>query len=286
MIEDRRNERRAYADALKKKFYNVEVGKKSVDLDLLDVQRRLALALTKEYQAIAEYNNSLARMEFARGTIMQHDNVVIAENGLPACAQVLAVEHEKERTKALVLLERPNPHTKPDPIKLPGMVAADPNLPVHLDPSTAPPPAADGKETPAAENKDTPAPFPTLETPATPDTKLDADASPLPPLSPEPIEPAFKAKSTPAAAPMPPVTVPAVDLPVTGPALGQEAPALPKAAQPTVLPPALPLVPPTITPAPKATPSLPPPLPEVSSNRVRAANHGYAAAGRCATGHP
>ena len=37
----------------------VESGKKPVDLDLLDVQRRLALALTKEYQAIAEYNNSI-----------------------------------------------------------------------------------------------------------------------------------------------------------------------------------------------------------------------------------
>ena len=71
LIEARRNERRSYAEALQKKFDQVKVGKKSVDLDLLDVQRRLALALTKEYQAIAEYNNALARMEFARGTIMQ-----------------------------------------------------------------------------------------------------------------------------------------------------------------------------------------------------------------------
>ena len=73
LIEDRRAERQAYGDSLAKKFKRVELGKKAIDLDLLDVQRRLALALTKEYQAIAEYNNALARLEFARGTIMQHD---------------------------------------------------------------------------------------------------------------------------------------------------------------------------------------------------------------------
>ncbi len=60
LIEARRGERRAYAEAIAKKFDQVEVGKKAVDLDLLDVQRRVGLAFTKEYQAIAEYNSSLA----------------------------------------------------------------------------------------------------------------------------------------------------------------------------------------------------------------------------------
>ncbi len=40
---------------------------------------------------------------------MQHDNIVIAEGGLPTCAQVRAVEHERERTTALVLRERAAP---------------------------------------------------------------------------------------------------------------------------------------------------------------------------------
>ena len=81
---DRRSSQsaQAYGEALKTKFSLVQLGKKSIDLDLLDVERRFALAFTKEYQAIAEYNNTLARLDFARGTIMQHDNVVIADNGL------------------------------------------------------------------------------------------------------------------------------------------------------------------------------------------------------------
>ena len=113
MLEDRGAERKGYAEALKTKYTLVELSKRTVDLDILDNQRRLALALTKEYQAIAEYNNSLARVEFARGTIMQHDNVVIAENGLTPSAQVRAVDHERERTRALKLLERPDPLAQP-----------------------------------------------------------------------------------------------------------------------------------------------------------------------------
>ena len=249
LIEDRRAERKAYAEALKKKFDQVQVGKKGVDLDLLDVQRRLALALTKEYQAIAEYNNSLARLEFARGTIMQHDNVIIAENGLTPRAQVRAVEHEKERTKALVLLERPTPHTRVNPINLPGMVADDPTLPKKIDAITPLPPADETTETPAA--------FPT-DTEVAPKTSADAE---LPPLAPEAIEPVFKSKAAPSADMMPPVTIPAVDLPGTSPALGQEAPALRKTSQTPALPTAPPLVPPTITPTPKAIPTLPPPPP-------------------------
>ena len=133
LIEDRNAERRAYADALSKKFKQVELGKKPIDLDLLDVQRRLALALTKEYQAISEYNNSLARLEFARGTIMQHDNIVIAENGLPATAQVRAVENERERTRALILRQRPTP------LYQPGMLSSGSDLPTTLDPSIVAP---------------------------------------------------------------------------------------------------------------------------------------------------
>src|SRR5207249_4669785 len=68
-----------------------------------------ASALAQEYQAIAAYNNSLAAFEFAKGTIMKHDSVLIGEGPLPKCALVRAVEHERERTAALVLRERENP---------------------------------------------------------------------------------------------------------------------------------------------------------------------------------
>jgi outer membrane protein TolC len=58
------------------------------------------------YTFIVQYNNALATLDFARGTILQRDSVFIGDGPLPACAQVRAVEHERERTAALVLHER------------------------------------------------------------------------------------------------------------------------------------------------------------------------------------
>jgi hypothetical protein len=37
---------------------------------------------------------------------MERDNVSIGDGPLPQCAQVRAVEHERQRTQALVLVER------------------------------------------------------------------------------------------------------------------------------------------------------------------------------------
>ncbi len=71
--------------------------------------REWADALANEYQAIVTYNNALVGMEFAKGTILQHDNVVIAEGPLPGCASARAVEHEKQRSAAIVLRERAVP---------------------------------------------------------------------------------------------------------------------------------------------------------------------------------
>jgi len=48
----------------------------------------------------------LATLEFGRGTIRERDKVYIDDGPLPACAQVRAVEHERERTAALVIRER------------------------------------------------------------------------------------------------------------------------------------------------------------------------------------
>ena len=52
-----------------------------------------------------QYNNALATFEFAKGTIMQHNGVYIADGPLPNCAQIRAVDHERERTRALLLQE-------------------------------------------------------------------------------------------------------------------------------------------------------------------------------------
>jgi len=224
LIEDRRAERKAYSDALEKKFKQVELGKKTVDLDLLDVQRRLALALTKEYQAIAEYNNSLARFEFARGTIMTHDNIVIAENGLTPCAQVSAVEHEMERTKALILRERP------DPISAPGRLA-DHGLPVHLDASAL---------TPKTED-DLP------QIPALPSGDVQKVSGPPLPEDGQPgltVEPAFKLD------PNQPLTPGSDKGPDTDPTLAPP-PALPEVSGVPVIPaPVVPETPATVPPPP------------------------------------
>jgi outer membrane protein TolC len=115
-IETSRAERKAYGQAVEDYFELIKAGQKNLaDLTLLDFQRRFALAMLKEYESIAEYNNSLARFEYAKGTLMHHDNVSIAEGALPQCVQVRAVENERQRTRALILWERDsfNPETHP-----------------------------------------------------------------------------------------------------------------------------------------------------------------------------
>ena len=55
------------------------------------------------------YNTALAGFQFAKGTIMEYNNVNIAEGALPQCVQVRAVEHIRERQKGLELRQRPDP---------------------------------------------------------------------------------------------------------------------------------------------------------------------------------
>ena len=78
-------------------------GEKNIigDLDFLE-RTALRPALTKEYDAIANYNATLATLEWAKGTILNYNNVQISEGALPQAAQVRAVEYEKERTRSIV----------------------------------------------------------------------------------------------------------------------------------------------------------------------------------------
>lgn len=82
------------------------------------------------YSAIVQYNNSLATLEFARGSIRERDRVYIGDGPLPLCAQVRAVEHERQRTAAFVLRERASyayPASCPDPSEGPALPRLDPN---------------------------------------------------------------------------------------------------------------------------------------------------------------
>ncbi|HVS39477.1 MAG TPA: TolC family protein [Gemmataceae bacterium] len=107
-IKALRAQREAFGEQVKANFQEFQAGKITPDL-LLEAQRFWAQALQQEYQAIRDYNNSLAAFELVKGTIPQHDNVVIAEGALPSCAQERAVEHQRRRSAALEVRERAEP---------------------------------------------------------------------------------------------------------------------------------------------------------------------------------
>jgi hypothetical protein len=141
-IQAGRAEREAYAQLLNARFKQFLAGRGTLDF-LLQAQQSWADALSREYQNIANYNKSLAAFEFAKGTLLQYDNVIIAEGGLPKCAQVRAVEHERERSKALVVMEHARPVEQPmgrpagecDIPEVPTDMAALPKLPRDRAPS-------------------------------------------------------------------------------------------------------------------------------------------------------
>ena len=66
---------------------------------ILEAQRFWSDALIDETRAVVDYNVALAGFEFAKGTIMDYDKVVIGEGPLPHCVEIRAVEHEQERSK-------------------------------------------------------------------------------------------------------------------------------------------------------------------------------------------
>src|SRR5262249_9493944 len=111
-IKAQRAQREAYALQLRLEFERVRVGQTTVadrDTAILEAQRFFSDALSAEYAAIVGYNNTLASFEFAKGTLLHHNNVSIAEGPLPTCAAEQAVEHYRKRNVALVLAERSHP---------------------------------------------------------------------------------------------------------------------------------------------------------------------------------
>jgi outer membrane protein TolC len=110
LIEIRNLARLALAEQLEARYKKYAAGAAGSTLEfLLDAQNQWATALSQEFQAVVDYNVALAAFEFARGTILDRNRVVIAEGPLPPCAQVRAVVHEKQRTRAVVLREQAEP---------------------------------------------------------------------------------------------------------------------------------------------------------------------------------
>ena len=81
-IRAQRSQRLAAAEQLEARFREFLAGRGTLDI-LLEAQRVWADALQSEYSNIVAYNSTLANFEFAKGTIMQYDNVVISEGPLP-----------------------------------------------------------------------------------------------------------------------------------------------------------------------------------------------------------
>jgi outer membrane protein TolC len=107
VIEARHQQRVASAQQLEARLKEFEAGKTTADF-LVQAQRDWAAALSAEYQAVVDYNNSLCRFQFAKGTLLEHNGITISEGPLPQCAQVRAVENERMRAAAIVCREHAN----------------------------------------------------------------------------------------------------------------------------------------------------------------------------------
>jgi hypothetical protein len=135
-IKAARAQREAFATQLRIRYELYKAGSNEpgtgspVTLNLLlESQRFWAEALATEYQAIVTYNNSICGWEFAKATIIQHDNVTISEGPIPVAAQKRAVEHLRERTKAIVLRERAAPAgVMAQPLEMSGPVNIYPQI--------------------------------------------------------------------------------------------------------------------------------------------------------------
>ncbi len=215
-IRANRAQREAFGEQLQNRYQEYIAGRGTLDI-LLEAQRFWADALNSEYASIVQYNNALVSFEFAKGTIMQHDNIVVAEGGLPCCAQVRAVEHERERTAALVLRERAAPASgagcascaAPAPaLSLPAAMSSSPplkdvpSLPAVTEPGKKadlpvptevkpdeifPPVPAPMPEEPSAASVLPPAPTTTTTTTLPPlSSPPSGSATTLPPASPAP----------------------------------------------------------------------------------------------------
>jgi len=106
-----RAQREANASQVNLRNLEFEAGRGTLDV-LLEAQRFFADALAAEYQAIANYQVALASYQFAKGTLMNYNNVAIAEGALPNVVLSRAIEHQEARSKALILRQRAVPQAE------------------------------------------------------------------------------------------------------------------------------------------------------------------------------
>jgi outer membrane protein TolC len=166
-------------------------------LNFLTSNRDLADAIRQEFAAIAQYNSALAQFEFAKGTVQRYNNLSLQEGPLPPGVLKRASDHERERSAAIKLRERPAFDTAPtSPAgENVGPVGGSPTLPLIGD--MPPPPELDPgmpkKDLPVVPKKDVPAPAPKavgVELPSTIGTIMPPMPAPAPGMPPETVFPA------------------------------------------------------------------------------------------------
>ena len=130
LISIQRARRLAATRVLRLRLEELQAGRSTIDV-LLEAQRNWADALRDEHFAIADYNVALIDFERQKGTILEYNNVTIAQGAVPWCVQARASEHLRERNRALRLAEPcgtsciddvvdgwvlPAAHTQPTPL--------------------------------------------------------------------------------------------------------------------------------------------------------------------------
>jgi len=168
-----RAQREAYYRELKAKYSRIKLGLEDLGpntgVAFQNALNNYVNAIANEFSFIAQYNTAIAGFEFAKGTIMLHDNIQIGEGPLPECCAVRAVDHERERAAAIALRERANP-------------ASD--APGKSEEDCLPMPLLSKDEAPAVPSVLNNAIKPAPDLPAT--FKSDV-ASPLPPKTDKPV---------------------------------------------------------------------------------------------------
>lgn len=155
-IQVSRQRRLALQETLNLQRKVIEVGSFDVNtlFNLLQVQRDAAQAVASEFQAVAQYNQALAALEFVKGTIQRYNNVSVAEAPLPPMAAKKAADHFAARQAAWKLRERETPHEALP--QLPDL--AQPWEPAVGNPKYDLPPLPEGMNQPPKESAPKPAP--------------------------------------------------------------------------------------------------------------------------------
>ncbi len=137
-IKATRGRREALATQLRGLYARINAGKDSL-IVVLQAQADFAQALQDEHDAIANYNIVVAGFHYAKGTIMDYENVRIADGALPNCVLARAKEHFRKKSEGIVARERQEIPNANSPINLPSLLAHQPktpDLPEALNSST------------------------------------------------------------------------------------------------------------------------------------------------------